>query len=99
MSDPRNRLGTIVLAGCASARAGCASSGQWRALAIDGSSEAAFEQSLMLLDQEMPWTQRQILALALVDIASTEARSRGSSDAAEGDRAAAVAAMRPRTPA
>jgi hypothetical protein len=48
------------------ALASCVSVGQWRELRIDGSSEVAFDESLSLLNAELPYLRRQMLALALV---------------------------------
>ncbi len=53
-------VATICLTGCA----------EWRGLQIDGSSVAAFEESISRLEQELPSAYRkQILALALGDVA------------------------------
>lgn len=51
--------------------AGCASMGQWRTLSIDSSSELAFSDSVRRLDQELPYSRRQMFRLALADIART----------------------------
>ena len=48
--------------------AGCASMGEWRTLNIDGSSDAAFARSVAIMNDELPYTHRQMLSLALVDI-------------------------------
>ena len=53
-------LATILLTGCA----------DWRGLHIDGSSVAAFEESMSRLEQELPSAyHRQMFALALDDVA------------------------------
>jgi hypothetical protein len=50
----------IVLTGCA----------EWRGLRIDGSSVAAFDESISRLEQELPSAyHRQVFALALGDVA------------------------------
>lgn len=60
MSKLTLAIATICLTGCA----------EWRGLQIDGSSVAAFEESISRLDQELPSAYRkQILALALGDVA------------------------------
>jgi hypothetical protein len=59
------------------ALAGCASTSEWRTLTIDGSSEAAFEESISLFDQELPKTRNRMFALALVDIVRTGAEESG----------------------
>ena len=51
--------------------AGCVSSPQWREARIDGSSQAAFDQSLRNLHAELTYSRRQMLDLALVDIAQS----------------------------
>jgi hypothetical protein len=48
--------------------AGCASTQEWRALRIDGSSQAGFESSVSLIQREMPTTRRRFFDLALADI-------------------------------
>lgn len=60
---------------------GCASTGEWRALNIDGSSEAAFGDSLARLDGELSYSRSQMFALALVDIANTRVESAGVTEA------------------
>jgi Family of unknown function (DUF6694) len=60
--------------------AGCASTGEWQALSIDSASEAAFANSVRLLDQELPNTRRSLFRLALVDIARTGVQSAGEAD-------------------
>jgi hypothetical protein len=53
-------MATICLTGCA----------EWRGLQIDGSSVAAFEESISRLEQELPSAyHRQTFALALGDVA------------------------------
>jgi hypothetical protein len=60
MSKLTLAVATICLTGCA----------EWRGLQIDGSSVAAFEESISRLEQELPSTyRRQIFALALGDVA------------------------------
>jgi hypothetical protein len=72
-------LSTVVVA-----LAGCASMGAWRELRIDGSSESAFDESLSLLNAELPYSHRQMFALALVDIVRTEGQISGqTSDGGE----------------
>lgn len=63
--------------------AGCASTSGWRALQIDGSSEATFRESVTRLDQELPRTfHRQMFALALTDIARAGVLGASDSEAA-----------------
>jgi len=50
---------------------GCASLGEWRQLQLDGSSEAAFNESLSRMDDELPHTRSEKLTLALADIVRT----------------------------
>jgi hypothetical protein len=64
MSKPIFAVAAILLAGCAS-------TGGWRTLSIDGSSETEFSESLTRLNTELPTTRSKIFALALVDIVST----------------------------
>jgi hypothetical protein len=60
MSKLTLAMATICLAGCA----------EWRGLQIDGSSVAAFEESVRRLELELPSAYRkQLLALALGDVA------------------------------
>jgi hypothetical protein len=59
---------------------GCASTGEWRALNIDGSSESAFGESLARLNDELSYSRGQMFALALVDIANTRVQSAGETD-------------------
>jgi len=61
---------TIVLA--ALSLSACASTGSWRELRIDGSSESAFNESVSALNAELPYARNQMFSLALVDIARTE---------------------------
>lgn len=54
-------IAAIALTGCA----------EWRGLHIDGSSVAAFEESVSRLEQELPGAyQREMFALALRDVAA-----------------------------
>jgi hypothetical protein len=48
----------------------CASTTGWRALRIDASSEAAFVQSVTLLQQELPSNRRILFGYAVEDIAN-----------------------------
>ena len=60
MSKLTLAVATICLTGCA----------EWRGLQIDGSSVAAFEESISRLEQELPSAyRRQIFAVALGDVA------------------------------
>ena len=59
---------------------GCASSGQWRTLSIDGGSETAFNESLTKLHDELPPTRSRIFSLALGDIVSTLAAASETDD-------------------
>ena len=59
---------------------GCASSGQWRTLSIDGGSETAFNESLTKLHNELSPTRSRIFSLALGDIVSTLAAVSGADD-------------------
>jgi hypothetical protein len=65
----------------------CASTSEWRTLTMDGSSEAAFEESISLLDQELPKTRNRMFALALVDIVRTGAEEAGETDGSAGSSA------------
>lgn len=47
---------------------GCASTSGWRALSIDGSTQATFEESVASLQQALPQSRRQRLNFALADI-------------------------------
>ena len=58
------KLTVVVLA---AAFAGTASAG-WRDLKIDGSSEAAFQQSLEAFNQELSLERHQVFTAALMDI-------------------------------
>jgi hypothetical protein len=54
-------MATVCLVGCA----------EWRGLHIDGSNEAAFEESISRLEQELPGAyHREMFALALGDVAA-----------------------------
>jgi hypothetical protein len=59
---------------------GCATTGEWRALNIDGSSDAAFRESLTRLNYELPYSRSRMFELALVDIANTRVQSAGETD-------------------
>jgi hypothetical protein len=59
--------------------AGCASTGEWQSLNIDGGSETAFGESIARLNDELSYSRGQMFALALVDIANTKARTAGGS--------------------
>jgi hypothetical protein len=59
------------------ALAGCASMAEWRDLTIDGSSEAAFGETLSQMNDELSYGRRQMFAFALVDIARTDAEVAG----------------------
>lgn len=59
--------------------AGCAGS-QWRTMSIDGSDEAAFGESLGLINQELSNARRNMLALALIDIAQTGVANAGQAE-------------------
>ncbi len=50
------------------ALAGTASAGGWRPLRVDGSSEAAFQESVAALQAELPEVRRYVFALALQDV-------------------------------
>ncbi|HMB72095.1 MAG TPA: hypothetical protein VKQ06_00875 [Gammaproteobacteria bacterium] len=54
------------------ALAGCATMDEWRELQIDGSSQAAFDESLTVLNEQLPERRREMLQLAFVDIVRTE---------------------------
>lgn len=61
--------------------AGCASTSEWRALRIDGSSESALRESVTRLDQELPREyHRRMFALALADVAQTGAQNAAQTD-------------------
>jgi hypothetical protein len=57
------------------ALAGCASTQEWRELQIDGSSQAAFDESLTALNAHLSEPRREMLQLAIVDIVRTESQS------------------------
>jgi hypothetical protein len=70
MSKLTLAMATICLTGCA----------EWRGLQIDGSSTAAFEESISRLEQELPSAYRkQIFALAIGDVA-VDSKIAGHSD-------------------
>lgn len=73
-------MSKLITAVSALLLAGCASTGQWQTLTIDGSTEAAFGQSLSQLNDELPNARRQIFALALVDIVRTAAQAAGQAE-------------------
>lgn len=70
-------MSKLITAAGALLLAGCASMGQWQTLSIDGSTEAAFGQSLSQLNDELSYSRSQMFALALVDIARTAAQDAG----------------------
>jgi hypothetical protein len=70
-------MSKLAFATAAMFLAGCASTGGWRTLTIDGSSESAFGDSLARLNDELPWTRRQMFGLALVDIARSGSQNLG----------------------
>ena len=65
-------LALVIVAGTV---AGCASTGGWRALSIDGSSEQRFDASLSRLIGELPQARRGIFELALEDVMRTESQN------------------------
>jgi len=58
----------ITVAVLAVALAGTASAGGWRNLRIDGSSEAAFAESMEAFKEKLPRAQRYVFVLAMQDI-------------------------------
>lgn len=64
-------MSKLTILAAATILGGCASTGEWRALTIDGSSESAFGDSLAQLDQSLGRARSQLFALALYDIART----------------------------
>ena len=66
-------IGTLLLAGCAS-------TGGWRSLSIDGTSESAFRESVTQLDDELSSVRREMFRIALIDIAQTGVLSAGETD-------------------
>ena len=58
----------LTVAVLALALAGTASADNWRKLRVDGSSEAAFEQSLAVFKEELTPTRRYVFGEALKDI-------------------------------
>jgi len=68
-------MSKLTLAIVAVLVAGCASTREWSTLTIDSSSEQTFGDSLSLLNDTLPHRHREMLALALVDIAQTETLS------------------------
>jgi hypothetical protein len=73
-------MSKLTLAIVAMFLAGCASMGEWRALNIDGSSDAAFRESLTRLHYELSYLRSQMFELALVDIANTRVQTAGAVD-------------------
>ena len=65
-------LTLVIVAGTI---AGCASTGGWRALSIDGSSEQGFDASVSRLMGELPQARREIFELALEDVMRTESQN------------------------
>ena len=65
-------LALVIVAGTV---AGCASTGGWRALTIDGSSEQGFDASLSRLIGELPQARREMFELALEDVVHTESQN------------------------
>ena len=59
----------------------CASTGTWRALQIDGTSEAAFAQSVSTLENTLPHARSQMFVMALIDIELQQRVAAGSDDA------------------
>lgn len=70
----------VIISSIILALAGCTSMGEWRELQIDGSSEAAFDDSLSQLSNELPGSRSGMFALALVDIVRTESESTAQTD-------------------
>lgn len=60
--------------------AGCASMGEWRTLSIDGTNQAVFGESLTRLNDELSYSRKQMLGLALVDIANVGVQEGGVLD-------------------
>ena len=58
----------LTVAVLALALAGTASAGGWRNLRIDGSSEAAFAESMEAFKEKLPRAQRYVFVLAMQDI-------------------------------
>ena len=73
-------MSKLITAAGALLLAGCASMGQWQTLSIDGSTEAAFGQSLTQLNDELSYSRSQMFAMALVDIARTSAQAAGQTE-------------------
>lgn len=67
----------LALSTIALALAGCASTGAWRTLSIDSSSESAFQDSISSLNDGLSSKRQQYFALALIDIAVTGAEEAG----------------------
>lgn len=65
------------------ALSGCASTGEWRALRIDGSSKPSFEESVASIQRELSPARRDIFDLALADIWFTRATADGEYVAAD----------------
>ena len=75
-------MSRILICTAAFVLSGCASMGEWRSMAIDGTSEAAFAQSVTALNDELPYRHQQLLSLALIDIARTgQSNAEGADDA------------------
>jgi hypothetical protein len=61
--------------------AGCASTGTWRDLRIDGSSQASIESSVFLIQQELPAYRRERFDMVLSDLwitATLDAETEGT---------------------
>jgi len=68
-------MSKIMLPVVVLALTGCASTGEWRALRIDGSSATAFNDSLAALNAELSESRRGMLRLALADIERTQSQN------------------------
>ena len=63
-------MSKLVLAILITLLSGCASMGEWRTLNIDGTSEEVFGETLSRLNGELSYSKKQMLSMAIVDIAS-----------------------------
>jgi hypothetical protein len=61
-------MSKLTIALSAVVLAGCASTSGWRALHIDGSSQASFEASVASIQQALPASRREYFDVALADV-------------------------------
>jgi hypothetical protein len=74
-------MSKLTIAMAAAVLAGCASTSGWRALSVDGTSESTVNESVALIQQELPAFRREHFYIALGDIwidGRAEARAAGT---------------------